>query len=240
MPRKASSGHPPLFTSSTLRDIFEAVRSGAIPLRFDLADLLSRARRQVSSHVGDVTLNLPFISIDVSPSNRERQVAQEVVIRLKDRRVLSAWECCDSCINHALASLQEIRRTLQDKQVELAGVQDGPLYLVVEAMLSGIRQFLTYEELLSRPDDRPHPRFGEFHRPEDTRQAYFDALEILRGHLSRCLGQIAKVAGMEAPVEGLIANYQGPWPMDAYVDISAPIPASSRSSKSTAPKKIQG
>jgi hypothetical protein len=32
----------------------------------------------------------------------------------------------------------------------------------------------------------------------------FEALEILRGHLSRCLGQIAAIAGMEAPTEGLI------------------------------------
>lgn len=56
-------------------------------------------------------------------------------------------------------------------------------------MALGIRQFLTYEELLNRSDDAPpHPRFGEFYRPPDIREAYFDALEVLRGHLSRCLG----------------------------------------------------
>lgn len=179
----------------------------------------ARARRQVASRLGDVTLSLPFVSIAVSPKDRERQVAREIIIRLKDRRVLSTWECCDVCIDNVLASLQEIRSALVDKQVELSDVQDGSLYLLIDAMALGIRQFLTYEELLKRSDDGlPHPRFGDFHRPPDVRQAYFDALEILRGHLSRCLGQIAAIAGMESPTEGLIANYQGPWQIEAYVE----------------------
>lgn len=193
------------------------MRSGAIPFKFDLTDLLARARRQVSGRLGDVTLNLPFVSIAVSPKDQERQVAREIVIRLRDRRVLSAWECCDNCIDNSLASLGEIRQTLVDKQVELAGLQDGPLFLLVDAMAAGIRQFMTYEELLRREEGAPpHPRFGEFHRPPDTRQAYFDALEVLRGHLSRCLGQVAAIAGMPAPTEGLIAHYQGPWQLEAY------------------------
>ena len=104
------------------------------------------------------------------------------------------------------------------KQVELSDVPDGPLYLLTDAMALGIRQFMTYEELLKRRDDAPpHPHFRDFHRPADTRQTYFDALEVLRGHLSRCLGQIAILAGMEAPTDGLIANYQGPWQLEAYV-----------------------
>jgi hypothetical protein len=41
--------------------------------------------------------------------------------------VLSACECCDDCIDRALASLQEIRRTLVDKQVELYDILDGPI-----------------------------------------------------------------------------------------------------------------
>ena len=73
------------------------MRSGAIPFRIDLADVLRRAHQQVRSRIGDVTLNLPFVSIAVSPQDRERKVAREIVIRLKDRRVLSAWECCDGC-----------------------------------------------------------------------------------------------------------------------------------------------
>ena len=68
------------------------MRSGTIPFKFDMTDLLARVRRQVSSRLGNVTLNLPFVSIAVNPKDRERQVAREIVIRLRDRRVLSAWE----------------------------------------------------------------------------------------------------------------------------------------------------
>lgn len=104
-----------------------------------------------------------------------------------------------------------------DKEVELAELQDGPLFLLLDAMVTGIRQFMTFEELLRRDEDAPpHLRFGEFHRAPDVRQAYFDGLEILRGHLSRCLGQIAVVASMPAPSDGIIENYQGPWQLEAY------------------------
>ncbi|WAP69274.1 hypothetical protein [Jiella pelagia] len=167
-----------------------------------------------------MTIKLPFVDIDVDPQDKERRIAREVVIRLRDRRVLSAWECCDNCIDSALASLQEIRQTLVDKQVELSDLQDGPLYLLLDAMALGIRQFRTFEELLRRDENAPpHPRFGDFHRPMDTRQAYFDGLEVLRGHLSRCLGQIAKIADMPVPDEGIIANYQGGWQLEAYEEI---------------------
>jgi len=199
------------------------MRTGAIPFKFDITDLLARVRRQVNNRLGDVTLNLPFISIAVSPRDRERQVAREIVIRLKDRQVLSAWECCDDCIERALASRQEIREMLVAKQVELSDIQDGSLSLLIDAMVLGIRQFMTYEELLKRSDDTPrHPRFRDFHRPPDVRQAYFDALEVLRGHLSRCLGQVAAIGGVEAPKEGLIANYQGPWQVEAYIEPQLP------------------
>jgi hypothetical protein len=66
------------------------MRNGAIPFRSDLVELLARARRQVSGRIGDVTLNLPFVSISVSPKALERTTAREMVVRLKDRRVLSA------------------------------------------------------------------------------------------------------------------------------------------------------
>lgn len=195
-----------------------AMRSGAIPFQFDLAGVLSRARRAVSGRLGDVTLRLPFIDIAVSPKSLEKQVARELVVRLKDRRVLSAYECCDNCIDQALASLQEIRRLLVDKQVELSGMEDGPLYLLVDMMREGIRQFLTYEQTLNHKGDAaPHGRpRGEFRRSPGICQSYFDALELLRGHLSRCLGQVAAIAGMDAPQDGVIAQYQGPWVIEAY------------------------
>lgn len=192
------------------------MRSGKIPFKFDMRDLFSRARRQFSKHVGTVTLSLPYIlSISVNPKDPEKRAAREIVIRLKDRRVLSAWECCDDCIERALASLQEIRKVLVDKQVELSEYQDGALYLLIEAMLAGIRQFLTFEETLKLPDDVRERRHSR--EPFDRRQDYFDGLELLRNHLSHCLGQVAALAGMSAPQEGLLPHYQGPWPDEAYL-----------------------
>ncbi|WP_156939392.1 hypothetical protein [Mesorhizobium sp. LNHC229A00] len=167
-----------------------------------------------------MTLNLPFVSISVNPRDRERQIAREVVIRLKDRRVLSSCECCDGCIDNALASLQKVRTTLVDKQVELSSDDDGPLFLLLEAMAQGIRQFLTYEERLRSSEHLPLPEVSrEFYRPLDVRQEYFDALELLRGHLSRCLRQVAAIAGMELPKDGLILHYQGEWQTDAYLPL---------------------
>ena len=136
------------------------MRSGAIPFQFDIRDLLATARRKLSTRLGGVTLNLPFVSIAVNPEDRERQIAREVVIRLKDRPVLSAWECCDDCIDRALASLQEIRGALVEKQVELSDAQDGPLYVLIDMMVQGIRQFLSYEESLQRGNSAPPPHVG--------------------------------------------------------------------------------
>jgi hypothetical protein len=191
------------------------MKSGNIPFKFDITDLLAHARRQFNKRVGSVNLSLPFISIAVTPKDRERQVAREILIRLKDRRVLSSWECCDDCVKRALASMQEIRQLLVDKQVELSDCHDGPLYLLIEAMLAGIRQFLTFEETLKlEPDLRSRFRERERH---DPLQDYFDGLELLRSHLSHCLGQVAALARMKVPNEGLIAHYQDAWPSDAYL-----------------------
>ena len=193
------------------------MRSGNIPFKFDMGDLLARAKRQFVGRIGDVTINLPFVSFTVNPKDQERRVARELVIRLKDRRVLSAWECCDTCIDRSLASLQKIRETLTEKQVELAEFQDGPLFLMLDAMAAGIRQFMTFEELLQRDvDETTRPRHGDFHRPPDTRQAYFDGLEVLRGHIGRCIEQIAAIGGVPAPSDGVLGAYRGAWQVEAY------------------------
>jgi hypothetical protein len=38
------------------------------------------------------------------------------------------------------------------------------------------------------------------------------------GHLSRRLGQVAVLAGIEHPSDGLIANYQGLWAMEKHIN----------------------
>ena len=191
-----------------------------------MTNLLARARRAVAGRVGDVTLTLPFVSIAVSPKDREREVAREIIIRLRDRRVLSSQECCDSCIDSSLTSLQEIRQVLVDQQVALSDLQDGPLFLMIDMMRQGIRQFLSYEERLTAvaEDTSPGTR-RDFRRGPEVRQAYFDALELLRGHVSQCLVQIATIGGMEMPPDGMIAHYQGPWLLDAYIAPTRPAPS---------------
>ncbi len=134
------------------------------PFQFDLTGLIAKVR-QLPRVVDGVTIKLPFISISVKPDDKERRIAREIVIRMADRRVLNAFECCDNCIDHALESLREIRRLLVDKQVELSDGADGALYLLLEAMAESIRQFSTFEQRLTR-------------QPEDQ-QKYFAALEML-------------------------------------------------------------
>ena len=109
------------------------------PFRFNVSDLLDKTRRHVGKRVDGVTINFPFVSISVRPDDLEQKIVREVVIRLVDKRVLNAFECCDSCVEQALTSLQDIRSLLVDKQVELTGQVDGILYIILEFMLEGIR-----------------------------------------------------------------------------------------------------
>jgi hypothetical protein len=186
-------------------------------LKFDMARVLQRARRTIANHLGDVTLTFPFGSIAVKPTAKEKIVARKTLILLQNRRVLSARECCDDCVDRSLNSLQEIRAILVEKQTELANLQDGPLYTVLALMAKGIRQFLTYEEDLRRSyvgppySDRP-----DFHRPPHLRKAYFDALERLRDHLSHCIGQMSAIA--KVPAKGQVNEYQRDWRQELYKD----------------------
>lgn len=163
---------------------------------------------------------LPYVTVLAAPSPLERRIANELLIWLSDRRVLSSWECCDKCINDALRSLQEIRSTLLERRIELAEEQGGILSQVIELMLTAIRQFLTFEVGLASVSVATLGASVAPHRRDEDRQTYFDALEQLRGHLSRCMGQIAVVAGFDVPSDGLIGGYQGPWQMEAYEPLS--------------------
>jgi AcrR family transcriptional regulator len=178
------------------------MRSGKVPFRFDLRDVIARARR-LPVAVEGVSINLPFLSVTLAPQQAERDAARELVVRLSDRRVLNASECCDNCIDEALASLQGIRQVIVEAQVALKDHSDGPLFLVLEAMLQGLRQFLTFVQRLDRSDPT-------------QRQMYFDALEVLRGHLYRCLAQVATVAAMPIPTIPAGMRYDEPWQLSAY------------------------
>lgn len=185
------------------------------PFRFNITELLGKARRHVKKRIAGATINLPFVSFSVRPDDLEQKVAHEIVIRLADKRVLNAFECCDSCIEKALASLQDIRSLLVNKQVELSGQSDGGLYLVLEMMLEGIRQFFTFEESLRTSVEQfPGELHTRLHRAD--LQPYFAALEMLRGHLYRCLAQVAVIAGTNIPQISAHMRYESEWQIEAY------------------------
>jgi hypothetical protein len=185
------------------------------PFQFDVSKIVGKARRHLKKRVDGVTINLPFVSFSVNPDDAEKKAAREIVIRLADKRVLNAFECCDSCVEQALESLQEIRSLLVDKQVELSSLADGGLYLVIELMLEGIRQFFTFEEKLRTVN----PQFpGDLHTrfTRHDLQPYFSALEMLRGHLYRCLAQVAAVADTKIPKISDHMRYEDAWHLTAY------------------------
>ena len=185
------------------------------PFQFDVSDLIGKAMHRVKKRINGLTINLPFVSISVKPDDLEQKVAREVVIRLADKRVLSAFECCDSCVEQALSSLQEIRTILVDKEVELSGQTDGGLYLILEMMLEGIRQFFTFVEGVRTAS----PGFpGELHTRHHRHdlQPYFAGLEMLRGHLYRCLTQVAVIAKTKIPKISDHMRYEDVWQLAAY------------------------
>lgn len=207
------------------------MRSGAIPFQFDITHVLKGLARCADARPGAVHLSVPFIRLLAHPSALEKTLGKEIVVRAVDRRVLSAQECCDSCIDSALQSLQELRAQLVQRRVELMGEQKSVLFQLIDLMLVAIRQFLTFEQKLHNKHRENSLDLGDSFRLPEDRQIYFDALELLRGHLSRSLGQIGVVAGMGMPSDGLVVGYQGDWPTDAY----KPVDAAEIFSRRTAP-----
>lgn len=198
------------------------MRTGAINFKFDVSDVVINALRSPSALQGATAFELPFVTILANPSAFERKIANDLLISLGDRRVLSSSECCDNCIDQALQSLQEIRSLLLECRLKLAEEQCGILCRLMELMLTSIRQFLTFEQSLEIARIGELDSSSEFYRLPEERQIYFDALEQLRGHLSRCMGQISVVADLNLPSDGFVAGYQGPWQMEAYLPIAAP------------------
>lgn len=188
------------------------------PFQFDFSALLEKGRQRLKKHVGDVTIRLPFVSLSVNPEDSEKKAAREIVIRMADRRVLNAFECCDDCIERALNSLQQIRSLLVDKQVELGDLSDGPLCLLIELMLDGLRQFFTFEERIQAQPDAPIP-LPERYRRYEARDQYFAALEMLRAHLHRCLLQVAEIGQTQIPIISVNMRYDSEWELEAYVPV---------------------
>jgi len=144
-------------------------------LKFNFQSILSKRVKQAKDSSDSITINLPFLSFSIKPENKEKIAAREIVIRLADKRVLNASECCYDCIKKALSSLQEIRNLLVGKQVELMDYTDTALYVLVELILESIRQFFTYIDRNKIESD--------FDLKFKKREIYFGALELLRSHI---------------------------------------------------------
>ena len=115
-------------------------------LQFDFSEYYDKAKGLSKKvNLDGVTINLPFISLNFDTNDKDKKIAREIIIRLRDKRVLNSKECCDNCIKNALESLIDIRKFLVDKQVEINDVE-SPLFLLVDFTIYGIRQFLTYTE----------------------------------------------------------------------------------------------
>jgi hypothetical protein len=186
----------------------------ATDFRIDIRNWIAEARHKLNSRVEGVEINCPGITFCVKPNDPEQKAARETVVFLADRRVLKSKECCDHCIDRSLESLQKIREFLVQKQIELVYATDSPLYLMLEFSLEAIRQFLTHHERLEAAASRlpPGSELSDFRRPPDIRQDYFEALELLRGHLGQCVAIIADVEVPKVP-----DNLRDGWHLSSYV-----------------------
>jgi len=177
-------------------------------LKFNFQSILYKRVKQAKDSLNSITINLPFLSFSIKPENKEKLAAKEIVIRLADKRVLNAFECCDDCIEKALSSLQEIRKLLVDKQVELMNYTDTALYVLLELILESIRQFFTYIERNKIESD--------FDWKFKKREIYLGALELLRSHIYRCLIQLSHIASIKIPKISNHVRYDEKWELIYY------------------------
>ena len=182
-----------------------------------MRELTAKGRQRIATYVEGVSINLPFVTFNVRPDDLEQQVAREIVIRLADRRFISYGEHrCHGHTEEVIASLKEVRSMLVDKQVALAKCANGPLYLIIDFMLEGIRQLLTFEERLRKSEARflIIPPARTLH--EDKTEMLIAALLLLRDHLQRCLNQISKIADLNQADAVQKSKYIEEWQLEAY------------------------
>ncbi len=188
--------------------------------QIDLRKQLAEMRRRFNNRITGVEVNVPGFTFCLDPTDPEKKAAREIVIFLKDRRVLNSKECCDNCIDKSLSSLMKIREFLVERQLQVGILEfgaSGPLYLMTEFTLEAIRQFLTYHEQLERDSAgmESESSIPDFRRPRDIRESYFEALNRLRSHLHRCVHQIRIIADIELPE--VSENLKDGWRTDIYV-----------------------
>jgi hypothetical protein len=129
-----------------------------------------------------ISLSFPF-SINASFKFRDEiiDIAKESVITLIDRRILNSQECCGSCIQESLNSLKEIKSDLVNIKKRLRNHINSPLFYFIDYIMVSINSFFDFMERNNLI----------VNREQYEKQIYFDALEIIRNHIAKCLYEIA-------------------------------------------------
>ena len=170
-------------------------------LKINVSEIIKKAKKTIKNiKVDGITINFPFLNINISANDIDKKIAREIIIKLNDKRVLNSKECCENCIENSLKSLFEIREFLVNKQIEINNF-NSILFLLMELMLTGIRSFINFTEELDI---------------KDNRQKYFKSLDILRNHLLKCLDEISKIAEVSCNY-GFRYKYIDDWSKEIYI-----------------------
>ncbi len=172
-------------------------------LKFRIDSIVDLARKVGSFSADGVTVKLPFISFSFKPNDTEQSVAKVSIIYLKDKMFFNPRkEEGDHNIQSEIGSLRNIRKFLNKRQMDLSDHTKGGLFLIIELMLSPIRQFLTFHEHNSSL--------------KEYSTIYHEGYALLRDHLCSCISRIHQIAGIEIPEVYTYFNYDSQWNLDAY------------------------
>lgn len=170
-------------------------------LKFNVTEYYRKAKKLVNkADIKGITIKFPGISINLAPTDSDKKISKEIILKLRHKRVISQSECCDNCIKNSLTSLFEIKDYLIDKQVEMSDVE-SPLFILTDMALLGINRFLTFTE-----------GFDDF----KDKEKYFEALNLLRGHLIKTFDEVAKIASLPNDFGFRLKMIEG-WDEETYI-----------------------
>jgi len=165
-------------------------------MRIDVRGLKARARRWIKKRVTSGEINLGFITFQMETNDPERTGARELVIRLRDKRVFNASDCCDDCVKNSIESLQDVRQILVEAQVQLANLHEGQLFWLMDYVLVTLKAFLTWEER-SRAGHPHGDNPDQHYRDRDRTDAYIRQLDVVRAHTRAAFAAFAAIAEMD-------------------------------------------
>ena len=170
--------------------------------RYSAKILVFDNRKNVA--LDSISLSFPFgVNIQIKPVESEIKIAREVIIKLIDRRILNAAECCAECIQRAIDSLKEIKADLIDIKCKLTDNINRPIYYFIDYIVLSINSFLDFIERYKID--------MEMNRP-----TYFDALEKLRRHIAKCMVEISKIGECKIDTTHYAFKNNAEWIYDNY------------------------